>query len=208
MGNHHQTVQGRKTQETQNGADPPRRGPVHDPPDRLGLSAHPAFRRQDERLTTHAPAAMRMRPGFFVRMPPLLAFVRLLRPRCCVRPPLPRFCPAVAACGLPACNSGGFRRVHMRNQVPCAKRQGGTALTFRTRLARIGYVLGTALIVAAAVYVVAPNWDGLSRGAKTALAVCLTAAFYGLAFLPARIPLWRRHGDTLPLVFLFAGIWA
>lgn len=81
-------------------------------------------------------------------------------------------------------------------------------MTFRTRLARIGYVLGTALIVAAAVYVVAPNWDGLSRGAKTALAVCLTAAFYGLAFLPARIPLWRRHGDTLPLVFLFAGIWA
>lgn len=81
-------------------------------------------------------------------------------------------------------------------------------MTFQTRLARIGYVLGTALSVAAVVYFVAPNWTGLSRGAQTALAASLAAVFYGLSFLPARIPLWRRHGDILPLVFLFAGIWA
>lgn len=81
-------------------------------------------------------------------------------------------------------------------------------MTFRTRLARIGYVLGTALAVTAIVYFFASNWSGLAREAKTLLAVCLTAGFYGLAFLPARLPLWRKHGDFLPLVFLFAGIWA
>lgn len=81
-------------------------------------------------------------------------------------------------------------------------------MTFRTRLARIGYALGMALAVTAIVYFFSSNWGDFARGTKTLLAVCLTAVLYGLAFLPARLSLWRKHGDFLPLVFLFAGIWA
>lgn len=81
-------------------------------------------------------------------------------------------------------------------------------MSFRTRLARIGYVLGTALAVAAILYFFSSNWGGLPRGAKTLLAACMTAGFYALAFVPATLPFWRKHGDFLPLVFLFAGVMA
>jgi hypothetical protein len=81
-------------------------------------------------------------------------------------------------------------------------------LSFQTRLARIGYVLGTALAVAAILYFFSSNWGGLPRGAKTLLAACMTAGFYALAFVPAALPFWRKHGDFLPLVFLFAGVMA